>query len=360
MKCKKCKRELPENSIYCCWCGAKQIKDRSISIPKPTRLASGGYAGRIQVNGRREYIKGSTEAEFYKKATALKLELTEMKNTPANMKLTEAIEDYLRQTETVLSPATIRGYSIIKKQIEKHTNKTIASTNWQALINQLAEEYAPKTVRNQWGLIQSSLKEKGIHVPDVKLPPAVKSERKFLQPDEIKTFLKAIEGKNIELTALLALHSLRASEILALNKDSIKDGVISVKGAVVPDKNNNYTYKPNNKTISSTRDIPVFIPRLKTLWEQGNISFPDPSNMRRDINRICRNNALPEVGVHGLRHTFCSLCYELDIDILTTCRLGGWSSPAVPQQIYTHLSQSRETKDIQTIKQFYSKTIKKP
>ena len=354
MKCKKCKREIPENSIYCNWCGQKQIKDGSVSIPKPVRLASGEYAGRIQVNGNREYIKGNTEADYYRKATALKLELNEKKNTPVSMKLTEAIEDYIKQTEKVLSPSTIRGYDIIKKQLA-FADKPISKTDFQELINTLSEDYSPKTVRNQWGLIRASLTAKGIPVPDVKLPAAVKSERKFLQPDEIKTFLKAIKGKNIELVALLALHSLRASEILALNKDSIKDGVISVKGAVVPDRNNNYTFKETNKTLSSTREIPVFIPRLKTLWEQGNISFPDPSNMRRDINRICRNNALPEVGVHGLRHTFCSLCYELDIDILTTCRLGGWSSPAVPQQIYTHLSQSRVSKDIQTIKQFYKK-----
>lgn len=359
MKCKRCRRQIEDNSLFCNWCGAKQITDGNVNVPKPKRLASGEYAGRVQVNGDREYIRAATESEYYRKARAVKLELVEVKNTPQQLTLDDVISSYIARNEAVFSVSTVRGYETNRRQLQKFTSSKVKDIDWQGLINRLSEKYAPKTIRNQWGLITAALKDKKITVPDVKLPPAVKTERKFLEPEEIKVFLNAVKGKKIELAALLALHSLRESEILAITKDSVKNGVISVRGAVVPNKSNEYVYKTNNKTVSSTRDIPVFIPRLTELWNklEGDPEFPDPSNMRRDINRVCRNNALPEVSVHGLRHTFASLCYSLtpQIDIKTVMALGGWSSPNVPTEIYTHLSKNRYNADIKRLKRFYKK-----
>ena len=44
MFCKVCKREIPENSIYCNWCGEKQIcgrkKKEEIKIPTPKQPSS--------------------------------------------------------------------------------------------------------------------------------------------------------------------------------------------------------------------------------------------------------------------------------------------------------------------------------
>ena len=356
MKCRKCKREIPENSIFCCWCGQKQIKDGSVSIPKPVRLASGEYAGRIMVNGIRERVKGSTEAEYYKKATALKLELVDIKNHPANATLDDILDDYITAHEAVFSPATVRGYLANKRQIKQFTTDKVKDINWQELINNLSAKYAAKTVRNQWGVITGAFNYKKIPVPDVKLPPLIKTDRSFLEPDEIKTFVTAIQGKSFELAALLALHSLRVSEILALDKDSIKDGIIRVRGAVVEDRHNKFVRKEENKTLSSTRDIPVFIKRLTDLWDDTkDPKFPHQSSLTRDIKRVCRNNALPEITTHGLRHTFCSLAYSIGWDIKTTQQIGGWSSPRVPTEIYTHLSKNRMNDDIKKMADFYKK-----
>lgn len=354
MKCKRCKREITDNSLFCNWCGAKQIKDGQINVPKPERLASGEYVGRLMVNGNRERIRATTEAEYYRKARAFKLENAEKINNPQNLLLSEAISDYIEKNEPIFSVSTVRGYETNKRQLQKITSARIKDIDFQSLVNTLSDIYAPKTVKNIWGLITASLKNKKITPPDVKLPAAMKTERLFLEPEEIKLFLKAIKGKRIELTALLALHSLRESEILALTKDSIKDGVIHVRGAKVPDKNHQYIKKESNKTAASTRDIPVFIPRLAELWDENNDpKFPHPSNIRRDLIRVCERNALPPISCHSLRHTFCSCAYFLGWDIMTTQSVGGWQSPRVPTEIYTHLSKDRYNEDIKKMRKFY-------
>ena len=355
MKCKRCKRTIEDNSLFCNWCGAKQISDGNVSVPKPVRLASGEYSGRIMVDGHRERVKAATEAEYYKKAAAVKLELVDVKNNPGNAKLDKVLADYITANEPIFSPATVRGYETNRRQLKKFADDYVKNIDWQDLINRLSEEYAPKTVRNIWGLVTGAFGYAKISVPDVKLPPLVRTERSFLDPKEIITFVNAVKDKKIELTALLALHSLRESEILALTKDSVKDGVIHVRGAVVPDKNHKLVRKEENKTYSSTRDIPVFIPRLTELWEAlpDEPKFPHPSNIRRDILRACSRNALPECTCHNLRHSFCSAAYYLGWDIKTTQQVGGWSSPRVPTEIYTHLSRDRFNEDIKKMQKFY-------
>lgn len=57
------------------------------------------------------------------------------------------------------------------------------------------------------------------------------------------------------------------------------------------------------------------------------------------INRVCRENDLPEVGLHGLRHSFASLAYHLQIPEMIAAEIGGWNDLSTMHKIYTHLAQ---------------------
>ena len=35
MKCRKCNREIPDDAIYCCYCGIKQSRESSIAMRRP-------------------------------------------------------------------------------------------------------------------------------------------------------------------------------------------------------------------------------------------------------------------------------------------------------------------------------------
>lgn len=47
MICKDCGREIPEHSIYCNWCGVKQLRERrsreEVKVPTPKQLPSGSW-----------------------------------------------------------------------------------------------------------------------------------------------------------------------------------------------------------------------------------------------------------------------------------------------------------------------------
>ena len=61
MKCKFCRRDIPENSVFCNWCGKKQLKGKTeISVPAPRWLKSGAWFAQLMVKGQRVPISGKT------------------------------------------------------------------------------------------------------------------------------------------------------------------------------------------------------------------------------------------------------------------------------------------------------------
>lgn len=336
-----------------------------MKVPKPRKLDSGRWFCQVMVQGQRISITEDTEQGCKDKALLLKAqgrngELKRL-HKPENITLSQAMDNYLMINSNILSPSTVSGYRDIQRlRFKSVMNSPIASVgSWQAVVNAEAELVSPKTLKNSWSFAHSALKN--AKVPDeeitVKLPQIVKEERPFLDYEEIKIFLDAIYGKECEMAAILALHSLRRSEVLDIRKEDIVKNTIHVSGSCVRDEENNFVHKKTNKAEASRRNIPIFIPRLLELVKDapsGYLVVVHPSSTYRQINRICKANSLPEVGWHGLRHSFASLCYHLNIPALTTKNLGGWKDINTVLKIYTHLADSDKTEATSKLKDFFN------
>ena len=88
--------------------------------------------------------------------------------------------------------------------------------------------------------------------------------------------------------------------------------------------------------------MPILIPRLRELLEankgEGYVCPCHANSIYNAVNRACEKLGYPKIGVHGLRHTFASLCYHQGIPELAAMKLGGWSDYATMRRIYTHLA----------------------
>lgn len=223
-----------------------------------------------------------------------------------------------------------------------------------------AEKCSPKTIRETWALIRPALKRYCVSY-EVALPAIQSDEHAFLSAEEIPVFLKAAEGSKYEIAFLLALHSLRVSEILGLRWENVdlKKQSITVRGATLFDENNKLVNKVSNKNRSSRRTIPIMIPKLSQLLSEAERSsdfviVANPNSIRAASNKICKEANLPEVGTHGLRHSFCSLAYKLGISEKVTMQLGGWSDYGTMRKIYTHIAQADISESVQEMKKFFS------
>lgn len=331
-------------------------KKNKIKVPTARQLPSGKWFVQLRLDGQSIPITEETEQAAIAKAMSIKSGILEHHRIPlADKTLTQAIDLWFEDNESRLSPATVRGYkicqengfqSLMKMKCSKITDKAVSSA-----INAECKRYSAKTVVNRWRFISQVLEWATEKRFSPGLPQVVVKDREFLDQQELDTFLKSIKGSKAEIPALLALSSLRRSEIAALSWDrgdiDLKNRWIHVRGAMVPDKNHHMVTKATNKNTSSHRDVPIIEPLLEALSavenKTGRVVAIHPSTMQARINRACLDAGVPEVGCHGLRHSFASLCHILNVPPQVAMEIGGWSDRATMDRIYTHVS--KRTKD---------------
>jgi len=343
-----------------------------MKVPEPRKLSSGKWFIQLRLGGESIPVSDYSKKDCIKQAQFIKAEYLAGKRqkaaepAPEAPTLSEAIDSYIAKRTNTLSPVTIRGYRIIQKnrfQDEMMRKLTdIADGEWQAIINKEAGRCAPKTLKNAWGFIRSVIESAtGRYPPGVKLPAIPPPDKPFLTPEQIKTFVRAVGKTQYAVPALLALSSLRVSEIEALNWEDIPPTpkFIRVSGAIVLDEKNQKVRKLQNKNATSTRNVPIMIPELAAALERdrkpcGPVMPYRQNSLRYGIHKICAENDLPDVGVHGLRHSFASLAYHLQMPEKIAMEIGGWADATTMHNIYTHIAQSDITRYQTAMTEFYS------
>ena len=328
------------------------------------KLPSGSWFCRVRVNGKDIPITKPTKKEAEAEAMAVKYGIIEAKAKKDDKKktLSQTLDDYIESRRGSASPSTIYAYERYKANCFQSMMKadvyTTTDEKWQAAVKRESKGKTPKYISNVWGLISSAIFEETGRRPNVKLPAKERNQRPYLEPEQIETFVKAINGESIEIPALLELSSLRRSEMLAVKWEDVDldRKIIYVRGAMVYSEDG-MVHKKQNKTSSSTRTVPIIPPLMEALKSADRKSeyvvTLNGSWIYTRINEICEANGLPKVGNHGLRHSFASLAYHLQIPEKIAMEIGGWADDGTMRKIYTHLSQKDIAKRAEDFRNFF-------
>ncbi len=325
-----------------------------MKYPKAKKLPSGRWHCRVRVQGRDVSITCQTKDEAVAEAMAIKAGIKEFDLQEASRRkrftVGQAVDAYISARENVLSPATLRGYRAIQKnRFRRYKNlriNDISAEKWQRIVNEESRLCSAKTLKNAWYFMASVINETTTRRISVRLPQVVSKDEPFLTPEQIPTFVLALRGQSFEIGALLALSGLRRSEILALCwKDiNLQKGTIRIAGSAVIGEDNKLKQKETNKNLTSNRTIPIIPPLEEALRrtphpQTGLVVRTAPNTLYCQINRLCGQLGLPKVGVHGLRRSFASLAYHLNLSEEVTMRIGGWSDIFTMRKIYTKISE---------------------
>ena len=322
-----------------------------MKTPTAKKLPSGAWFCRVRIDGQDIGITRPTEKAAVAEAMAIKAGLRQAQREEGRDKtLTKAIDAYIEARENILSPSTIRGYRAIQRgRFQSMMNKrlgAVTATQWQQAVNRESRLCSAKTLTNAWRFISSVIFEVTGQRVSVVLPQIVRNERPYLTPDEITIFVQAVKGTSVEIPALLALSSLRRSELLNLRWADIDMArrVLHVNGSAVVGTDGKLVRKAETKNITSRRTVPL-IPPLYDALERAErtgeyVVATSPMTIYRHINRICENNGLPTVGIHGLRHSFASLAYHLNMPEKIAMQIGGWANDQTMRKIYTHIAEN--------------------
>jgi len=320
-------------------------------MSKPIKKSNGKW--RVQVylgteNGKRiiKTITADTKQECLYKASILKHD-----GLPKSSKLTvrDAVVQYINSIEGVISYNTLRGYRVILKNyfqelmslpVEKLTNTIV-----QQAISEESQRLSPKTIKNGWGLISTSLKKVCGRVFDVRLPQMQIEIKEFPATQEI---VNAIKGTPSELPCLLAMWlGMRMGEIKGLDCSSVKDGLLHISQTRVY-KDGQEILKLTAKNDRSIRNLPIPSYLLSLIenteayknYRETGENAPLIGTPRNRIykrwKKICKDHNW-SMSFHDLRSVNASICIVLGIPDKYTMQRNGYKSDYTLRQRYQNL-----------------------
>lgn len=329
-------------------------KAAKLKNPTPKELPSGMWRCQVMVNRKRVGFTDRDPGVAYAKAVAYRERvIMESAQPKSNITLAAAIDKYIEARDTVLSPSTINGYREIKRNrfpgLMQKRILDIDESDLQIAVNADAKIVSAKTIKNALGLVVAAISEyKAINIKRIRLPQRIRREHKYLDEEGIIDLFESIQGSPVEIPILLAVWlGMRRSEILGLCWDSVdfEARKIKVQRTYIKGPDGDYILRDEMKTEASRRtlDCPGYIlEKLKVCpgSHQGRIFKMHPNTIYKSMKRICDQNGIDFVGIHGLRHTNATVMLSLGIVDKVAMARGGWSTDITMKQVYQHLFSS--------------------
>lgn len=214
---------------------------------------------------------------------------------------------------------------------------------------------------------------------------------KFYTKDQLEQMMKFLENRvsnskelspidqynpllQFTIIRLLAFSGMRSGEAMALEWNDIdfEKGTVTVNKTLSATKQGFKVSSP--KTRNSNRVIPLDPKTLRSLkqWQlkekeilftQGiknnkyvfsrlNGKLVSRDNFYYVANRLAREANLPEIGLHGYRHTFASLLFSADVSMKEVQVLLGHSNIELTMNVYTHVTEQNTIETVEKLAKF--------
>ena len=277
--------------------------------------------------------------------------------------------------EGAIRPVTMAKYKMtllwLKKLVPQLPLNQLSRITYQQLLNDYAEHHERQTTMDFHHQLKGAILDavdEGYIARDPTRKAIIKGKAprpkkpKYLNQFQLQTLLADLylpATINWDWFILLvAKTGMRFSEALALTPQDFDFArqQLSV--------NKTWNYKENGgfsptKNLSSVRKIPLDwqtvirfselvrdLPQDKPIFIRGKVFN---STVNDVLTRHCKRCNLPEITVHGLRHTHASLLLFAGVSIASVARRLGHASMTTTQKTYLHIIQELENKDIDIV-----------
>lgn len=263
--------------------------------------------------------------------------------------------------------------SWLRKLAPKLKVHEMTRTRYQELLNAYAETHERQTTMDFHHQLKASVLDAvddGLIESDPMRKVIIKGKNptdkkiKYLNQFQLHTLLNNLELKDKPnwdwLILLIAKTGMRFSEALAItpNDFDFAHQTLSISKTWDYKSKNSGSFQPT-KNKSSVRKIQIdwqVVTQFSSLTKELPSDKPIFVNQRvfnataNDIlSRHCRKLGIPEITIHGLRHTHASLLLFAGVSIASVARRLGHASMTTTQKVYLHIIQELENKDIDLV-----------
>lgn len=313
------------------------------------------YAGR-DPSGKPVYqsFTGPTKREAERQAAVWNANRHARHPAASDPSVRQALDAYINTCQAAgMSPATIRAYNALKNGsyplIADVRLSRLTSAMIQAQVDDRAVTYAPKTLRNELGLLRSAVSRyrKDLDFDDVILPRRKNTEMTIPTDDQVRALLVEVErDDNMYIAVMLAaLMGLRRSEICALEWGDVDEQskTLHVSKALVRGSDGKHYVKPP-KTDAGDRYLPIPDAMFSRLMARRNTSTKpvnlSPNAITERYERLRNRLGIPG-RFHDLRHYHASVMLAVGAPEKYIVADMGHSSFDMVRKVYGHVMETR-------------------
>lgn len=314
------------------------------------RQKSGNYRIRQMVDGKMYSVTVPFKPSKKRAEELIREKIMSSGGNVKDLDFYTASMRYIDVKSNVLSPATIRGYNTILRNIPDYfKSMQLAEINdyeLQKFINDYSAEHSPKSVRNIYGFVRAVIR---LFEPKSDISATLPQKRR-LEPhiptrEDALRLLDHSRGTEYFCAIYLAILGLRRSEICALTLDDLdKDNTLHITKALVP-SDDGYILKQTTKTDDSYRTIVLPDELADAIRKQGYVFRYQPQAIDQFIRRSLPKLGIEQFSVHRLRHFFASYAHDLGYSDAQIQKMGGWSASSdVMKRVYRHALDEDQAK----------------
>lgn len=361
MLCKKCKKEIEADSIYCRFCGKKQISEEK---PRKKQKRPNGLGTVYKLSGNRQkpFVARITQAgklvsigTFATQTEALVALESVQVNGISNIYNATVKDIYnmvIDQKENKLSAATLTNYNACwgyLKRLDNMKMRDIRTAHFQNIIDDAYKSGLSYSTLHKIQILGSLMCQVAMandlidknYSQLVNLPlSAPKSQKPSFTAEQLEKLWQLSEiDDTAAIIIALCYNGLRINEFLDLKKEHV-------------DITKRLIYAPGSKTEAGKDRIIVIPTDLVPIYERmmstkGDYLCTSPKGKRFDAKNFRNREFYPFLDKHGLnpdgkitphscRHTYALLCVKYGLNQKATMDLLGHSNYSTTADIYAN------------------------
>lgn len=336
---------------------------------KIERLPSGSYRARVHLGGGKyKSITGKDKKAVQLEAAQYEAGILSRKGSATSpnqgMTVGEAMERYIELKSAVLSPATLTGYDVIKRnrfiELQSKLIDDVTKEDVQRAVNEEALRLSPKTVCNSHGFLSAvlSVYRSDLNL-DTTLPQKKKTQILIPTQDEVDVMFQYYTGTKMEIPfSLAACCGLRESEISGLKWSNVdfENNRIVITESIVKNPEGVYVNKGVPKSFSGNRSIRMY-PFIRKILESAertgeHVTDFSPAYIGSRFTKDLKKMGIKHYRFHDLRHYLVSVMLSLNIPKNYIASYVGHADETMIDRVYGHIMETKKH-DVEDIMEAY-------
>lgn len=344
MQCVKCKREIPENSIYCLYCGKKQAPEPRKAMKRPN-----GTGTVYKLSGRRKRpwaaAKNKTIIGYYETKTAALEALSRLSGKDItekyNMTFADVFDAWKQEHYRDIGPTAIDGYNwafAVFSPLHNQKFRSLRTADFQNVLDQhmhkshatVAKFKQLITQMSQWAMREEIITTN--FASFVKLPENVKKEKEVFSDEDIQK-LEADGSETAKIILMLIYTGMRIGELFSLPLKDYHETYVIGGEKTEAGRNRIIPIKPEGRAYFAYFAFHADGPLLLS----GYVGQKVPANFRRrDYYPLLDKLGIPRKTPHATRHTYASRARRDGMPPEILQKILGHANYTTTANIYVH------------------------